>query len=93
MGNALYTIKRMQPSLLLSAARKASSSYLWQYHLQDDGQRKWIGQKVRESVTFSKSKEIKAVAADNELGFEIIAVILISLTLVLAYIALLKRKD
>jgi zinc transporter len=31
--------------------------------------------------------------ADNRLGFEIVAVILISLTLVLAYIAFLKRKD
>lgn len=31
--------------------------------------------------------------ADNKLGFEIVAVILIGLTLVLAYIAFLKRKD
>ena len=31
--------------------------------------------------------------AENRLGFEIVAVILISLTLVLAYIAFLKRKD
>jgi 3-phytase len=43
--------------------------YLWQYRLEDDGSGHVRGVKVRELGTYSGTKEIEAIAVDDELGY------------------------
>jgi 3-phytase len=68
MGIALYKRKRDQ-AIFAIVSRKTgpSGSYLWQYHLKDDGQGNLTAQKVREFGLYSGSKEIEAIAVDAEL--------------------------
>jgi 3-phytase len=70
MGVALY--KRPKDGAIFAVvSRKAgpSGSYLWQYRLRDDGTGKLVGEKVREFGTFSNTKEIEAIAVDDEAGY------------------------
>jgi 3-phytase len=43
--------------------------YLWQYRLEDDGAGQVRAIKVRELGTYSGTKEIEAIAVDDELGY------------------------
>jgi 3-phytase len=54
---------------IVSRKTGPSGSYLWQYELKDDGKGGVMGEKVREFGKFSGSKEIEAIAVDDELGF------------------------
>jgi 3-phytase len=70
MGISLYTRPRDKAIFaLVSRKHGPVSGYLWQYRLVDDGYGRVQGIKVREFGSFSGSKEIEAVAVDNELGY------------------------
>jgi 3-phytase len=70
MGIGLYRCKR-DGALYAIVSRKSgpSGSYLWQYRIEDDGAGRPRGVKVREFGAFSGTKEIEAIAVDEELGF------------------------
>jgi 3-phytase len=67
MGVAMYTRKR-DNALYAVVSRKTgpSGSYLFQYRVLDDGNASLKLEKVREFGTFSGSKEIEAIAVDND---------------------------
>ncbi|MBM3814626.1 MAG: phytase [Acidimicrobiia bacterium] len=70
MGIALY--KRPSDGAIFAiVGRKTGpqTGYLHQYRLEDDGTGKAKGVKVREFGNFSGSKEIEAIAVDDELGY------------------------
>ena len=70
MGIGLY--KRPKDGVIFAiASRKFGpiKGYLWQYRLELGTDGKVTGTKVREFGAFSASKEIEAVAVDDELGF------------------------
>jgi len=70
MGIAMYT--RPKDGLIFAVvSRKTgpSGTYLWQYQFGDDGKGQLKAQKVREFGRFSNSKEIEAIAVDNEAGY------------------------
>jgi 3-phytase len=70
MGIALYKRPR-DGAIFAIVSRKEGprEGYLWQYRLMDDGQGRVRAQKVREFGRFSGTKEIEAVAVDDELGY------------------------
>jgi 3-phytase len=70
MGVALYKRPR-DGAIFAIVSRKEGprEGYLWQYRLMDDGQGRVRAQKVRELGRFSGTKEIEAVAVDDELGY------------------------
>ncbi len=70
MGIGMYT-RKSDGAIFAIVSRKSgpSGTYLWQYRLKDDGAGQLIGEKVREFGAFSGSKEIEAVAVDDEMGF------------------------
>lgn len=70
MGIALYKRPR-DGAIFAIVSRKEGprEGYLWQYRLVDDGQGRVRAQKVREFGHFSGTKEIEAVAVDDELGY------------------------
>jgi 3-phytase len=70
MGVAFY--KRPSDSALFAiVSRKAGpdGGYLWQYLLEDDGSGAVKATKVREFGAFAGTKEIEAIAVDEELGY------------------------
>ncbi len=70
MGIGLY--KRPKDGVVFAIVSRKSgpaSGYLWQYRLDLGNDGKVTGTKVRELGSFSGSKEIEAVAVDDELGF------------------------
>ncbi len=70
MGIAMYTRPR-DGAIFAVVSRKTgpSGSYLWQYQFKDDGKGNLTALKVREFGTFSKTKEIEAIAVDDESGY------------------------
>jgi len=70
MGIALYKRSR-DGAVFAMVSRKSgpAAGYLWQYRLRDDGKGRVTGEKVRAFGNFSGSKEIEAVAVDDELGY------------------------
>jgi 3-phytase len=70
MGIGLYKRPRDgEIFAIVSRKHGPKTGYLWEYRLLDDGNGKVRGEKVREFGNFSGSKEIEAVAVDNELGY------------------------
>jgi 3-phytase len=70
MGIALY--KRPRDGAVFAIVSRKNGpreGYLWQYRLRDGGDGRILGEKVRAFGNFSGSKEIEAVAVDDELGF------------------------
>jgi 3-phytase len=70
MGIALY--KRPRDGAIFAIVSRKNGpreGYLWQYRLRDGGNGRVDGEKVRALGNFSGSKEIEAVAVDDELGF------------------------
>ncbi|MBN2411679.1 phytase [candidate division KSB1 bacterium] len=71
MGISLY--KRPSDGAIFAIAGRKEGpedgSYLWQYLLQDDGSGNVKGTKVREFGIWSGTKEIEAIAVDDELGY------------------------
>jgi 3-phytase len=69
MGISLYT-RATDQAIFAVVGRKEgpSGSYLWQYKLQDGGQGTVVGEVVRKFGNYSGTKEIEAIAVDNELG-------------------------
>jgi 3-phytase len=70
MGLALYT-RPMDGALYAIVSRKAGpdGGYLWQYRIEDDGTGNLRFTKVREFGSFAGTKEIEAIAIDQELGY------------------------
>lgn len=70
MGIALYR-RAKDGAVFAIVSRKSgpSGTYLWQYHLHDDGKGQLVAKKVREFGNFSQSKEIEAVVVDDQLGY------------------------
>jgi 3-phytase len=70
MGIGLYKRPR-DGAIFAIVSRKhgPKTGYLWEYRLFDDGQGRVRGETIREFGNFSGSKEIEAVAVDNELGY------------------------
>lgn len=71
MGIALYTNPADQ-KIYAIVGRKTGpidGSYLWQYHLEDDGKGNVKGTLVRKFGFYSGKKEIESIAVDNELGY------------------------
>lgn len=71
MGIALY--KRPTDGTIFAIVGRKSGptdgTYLWQYMLQDDGAGNVKASKVREFGMYSGTKEIEAIAVDDELGY------------------------
>ncbi len=71
MGIALY--KRPADGTIFAIVGRKSGptdgTYLWQYMLQDDGAGNVKASKVREFGMYSGTKEIEAIAVDDELGY------------------------
>lgn len=68
-GIALYTRPRDGALFAIVGARVGpKEGYLWQYRLEDDGAGRVRATKVREFGAYSDTKEIEAIAVDNELG-------------------------
>ncbi len=71
MGIALYK-RPSDGSIYAIVGRKegpTDGTYLWQYHLEDDGTGMVKGTKVREFGKWSGIKEIESIAVDDALGF------------------------
>ena len=70
MGISIYTRPR-DGAIFAVVSRKSgpSGSYLWQYQLSDNGKGQLAATKVREFGAFSNTKEIEAIAVDNEAGY------------------------
>ncbi len=70
MGIAIYT-RPIDGAIFAVVSRKTgpSGTYLWQYQLSDNGKGQLTATKVREFGTFSNTKEIEAIAVDNEAGY------------------------
>jgi len=70
MGIALYT-RPEDNAIFAIVGRKTgpSGSYLWQYHLKDQGNGAVGGTVVRKFGAFSGKKEIESIAVDNENGY------------------------
>jgi myo-inositol-hexaphosphate 3-phosphohydrolase len=71
MGIALYK-RPSDGSVYAIVGRKegpTDGTYLWQYHLEDDGKGMVKGTKVREFGQWSGIKEIEAIAVDDVLGY------------------------
>jgi 3-phytase len=70
MGIGLYRRAR-DGAVYAVVSRKAgpTQGYLWQYRLEDDGQRRVVATKVRELGRASINAEIEAVAVDDALGY------------------------
>lgn len=71
MGIALYT-DAGTGNVYAIVGRKAGptdGTYLWQYHLYDDGMGKVKGRLVRKFGQYSGKNEIESIAIDNELGY------------------------
>ena len=70
MGIAIYT-RPKDGAIFAVVSRKTgpSGTYLWQYQLKDDGKGQLASAKVREFGTFSNTKEIEAIAVDDEAGY------------------------
>jgi 3-phytase len=70
MGVALYK-RPADGTLFAIVGRKAGPSpgYLWQYRLEDDGQGRVRGVKVRTFGVWSEKGEIEAIAVDDALGY------------------------
>jgi myo-inositol-hexaphosphate 3-phosphohydrolase len=71
MGIALYK-RPSDGSIYAIVGRKegpTDGTYLWQYHLEDDGKGMVKATKVREFGQWSGIKEIEAIAVDDELGY------------------------
>ena len=68
-GVALYKRPRDGAVFAIVGARVGpKEGYLWQYRLEDDGTGRVRATKVREFGAYSDTKEIEAIAVDNELG-------------------------
>jgi 3-phytase len=68
-GIALYKRPRDGAIFAIVGAREGpKEGYLWQYRLEDDGKGQVRATKVREFGAYSGTKEIEAIAVDNELG-------------------------
>jgi len=68
-GIALYKRPRDGAIFAIVGARVGpKEGYLWQYRLEDDGKGGVRATKVREFGAYSDTKEIEAIAVDNELG-------------------------
>ncbi len=68
-GIALYTRPRDGALFAIVGARVGpKEGYLWQYRLEDDGTGRVKATKVRAFGAYSDTKEIEAIAVDNELG-------------------------
>lgn len=70
MGIALYT-RPGDGAIFAIVGRKTgpSGTYLWQYHLEDQGNGVVGGALVRKFGAFSGKKEIESIAVDNENGY------------------------
>lgn len=70
MGIALYT-RPGDGAIFAIVGRKTgpSGTYLWQYHLADQGNGVVGGALVRKFGAFSGKKEIESIAVDNENGY------------------------
>ncbi len=70
MGIAIYT-RPKDGAIFAVVSRKSgpSGSYLWQYQLKDNGKGQLSAAKVREFGNFSETKEIEAIAVDDEAGY------------------------
>jgi len=71
MGIALYK-RPSDGSVYAIVGRKegpTDGTYLWQYHLEDDGTGMVKGTKVRQFGKWSGIKEIEAIAVDDALGY------------------------
>ncbi|MBW3469520.1 phytase [Arthrospiribacter ruber] len=70
MGIALFT-RPSDGEIFAIVGRKdgPSGTYLWQYHLKDDGNGVVTMDKVRSFGQYSGVKEIEAIVVDNELGY------------------------
>ena len=70
MGLALYT-NPADSSVYAVVGRKSGpvDNYLWQYKLSDDGNGNLKAEVVRKFGKYSGTKEIEAIAVDNELGY------------------------
>jgi 3-phytase len=70
MGLALYT-RPTDGAVYAIVSRKAGpdGGYLWQYRIEDDGTGNLRCAKVREFGSFAGTKEIEAIAIDQELGY------------------------
>lgn len=70
MGVALYT-RPGDNAIFAIVGRKIgpSGSYLWQYHLKDQGNGVVGGTVVRKFGAFSGKKEIESIVVDNENGY------------------------
>lgn len=75
MGLALYTkgdsASATSATIYAVVGRKTgpSGSYLWQYKLSSTADGFVVGEVVRKFGTYSGTKEIEAIAVDNELGY------------------------
>lgn len=71
MGVALYR-EPVSGAIYAIVGRKngpTDGTYLWQYHLTDDGQGQVQATLVRKFGAFSGTKEIEAIAVDDSLGY------------------------
>lgn len=71
MGVALYT-NPQDGAIYAIVGRKTGpidGTYLWQYHLTDDGTGNVKATLVRKFGNYSGKKEIESIAVDNELGY------------------------
>ncbi len=69
MGMALY--RRPSDGVLFAIVSRKTGpdgAYLWQYRIEDDGTGNLAFTKVREFGSFAGTKEIEAIAVDQELG-------------------------
>jgi 3-phytase len=70
MGIALYKRPRDGAIFAIVGGKDGpETGYLWQYRLEDDGNGRVRGVKVREFGAYSGEKEIEAIAVDSELGY------------------------
>ncbi len=70
MGIALYKRPSDEAIFAIVGRKKgATDAYLWQYRLQDDGKGMVKADLVRKFGTWSGTKEIEAIAVDDELGY------------------------
>ncbi len=70
MGIALYKRPSDKAIFAIVGRKKgATDAYLWQYRLQDDGNGMVKADLVRKFGTWSGTKEIEAIAVDDELGY------------------------
>lgn len=71
MGIALYK-RPADEQIFAIVGRKqgpTDGTYLWQYHLKEDGNGRVTGEKVRTFGRYSGKKEIEAICVDDQLGY------------------------